>query len=284
MPAGQPFGLSLLHDAFTLHRFRIAHHHRKGLHRAVLERPEPFNSGGIAGITAQMESTNALDRGDLSFHDRTPDCCDRLCAAYVCADQIDLRAACIAADGLCIVAAGHRIFIFAAAFRTHREFRHTRAFPVVGHRIKNRQARAALGAVDERMQVAPVLRVKQLPAAFVAGGDVGRDKDIAVFPLGFDNGKFPVFRCILHRLHFCIEDHGALRRFLCNGFLKCRKGLRFPLRIDLHIRSLVRHRTANAVPSSRDRGKRTESDTLYNAEKLHFYGAHVSVLNSALTA
>ena len=69
-----------------------------------------------------------------------------------------------------------RILVLAAAVLAEPEAGHRRVRPVVGHRADDREARAALGAVHERVAVAPVGRVEQLAHALVAGGDVRRDQ------------------------------------------------------------------------------------------------------------
>ncbi len=86
-----------------------------------------------------------------------------------------------------------RIEIFALAVRTQREGRHAGVVAVVGQRLDQRVARAALGAVDERVAVTPVLRVLQLMAAVVAHevirghedtrvgiGRTGRDQEVGI--------------------------------------------------------------------------------------------------------
>ena len=60
--------------------------------------------------------------------------------------------------------------------RAHREAGHRRGRPVVREPGDDRVARAAVGAGDERVPVAPVARVAQVGQAVVADGDVRSDE------------------------------------------------------------------------------------------------------------
>ena len=62
------------------------------------------------------------------------------------------------------------------AGRAHREPGHRRGRPVVGHAAHDREAGAAIRAVDERVAEAAVGRVPQLGEAVVAGRGVRRDR------------------------------------------------------------------------------------------------------------
>ena len=68
-----------------------------------------------------------------------------------------------------------RILVLRPARAAHLEPRHRRQRPVVGDAAHDREPRAAVGAVDERVAVAPVGRVEQLAQAVVACRRVGSD-------------------------------------------------------------------------------------------------------------
>ena len=53
---------------------------------------------------------------------------------------------------------------------------HGRQRPVVGDAVDNGKARAAVGAIDKGVQMAPVMRIEKLLQAIVAGGDVRGDE------------------------------------------------------------------------------------------------------------
>ena len=78
--------------------------------------------------------------------------------------------------GLRVEAAVARVLVLPPAGRTQREAPHRRPLAVVGQVLDDGEPRAAVGAVGERVVVAPVGRVEQLAPAVVAGGDVRRDE------------------------------------------------------------------------------------------------------------
>ena len=79
------------------------------------------------------------------------------------------------------------IFIFTAG--AHGKFCHTRPFPVIGHGIEDGHAGAAGRAVDEWMEIAAVLRIKQFFFAIVTDGDIRRHKDVSFLGRTFNNRK-----------------------------------------------------------------------------------------------
>src|SRR5260370_16576106 len=73
-----------------------------------------------------------------------------------------------------------RIAIFANALETHREARHGGERAVVRHTSHNCEARAAVGAVVERVAKTAIGAAKNLPHTIVAGGDVRCDQNVAI--------------------------------------------------------------------------------------------------------
>ena len=67
------------------------------------------------------------------------------------------------------------IAILGEAVRAHLERRHARRGAVIRNRPKNRKSRTAMGAIRERIAIAPVRRVADVGHAFGAGGGVGDD-------------------------------------------------------------------------------------------------------------
>ena len=64
------------------------------------------------------------------------------------------------------------IVVLRLAIGTHQEGSHRRLGPVVGNILDDREARTAVGAVDERVPVAAVARVEELSQAVIADGNV----------------------------------------------------------------------------------------------------------------
>ena len=72
------------------------------------------------------------------------------------------------------------ILIFGAALGAHLERGHCGSLAVVGSGFDDREPWAAVGTVDERIQVPVVLWIVKVEKAVIAGGYVGGDKDGAV--------------------------------------------------------------------------------------------------------
>ena len=166
------------HHALAANGGKVGEHDREGLERPVLEGAQSGDGLLVRGVAAQVEAADALDRGDAAVPDHVPRADDRVGTAQAGlalgeGQREDLGTAVVAADGLGVVAPRGGVGVLARAVLAHRELRHARALAVVGHRVEDRDAGAAGGAVDEGMQVAPVARVKELPLARIADGDVG---------------------------------------------------------------------------------------------------------------
>ncbi len=112
-----------------------------------------------------MIAAEPLDRHDLSLAQERYD---------LVQPERELGAAVGAAGGLGVEAAIGRVLVLAPALGAQLERGHGRVGAVVGNRAHDREARAAVGAVDERVPVAAVGRVEQLAQTVVAGGDIGR--------------------------------------------------------------------------------------------------------------
>src|SRR5208282_2222531 len=76
-----------------------------------------------------------------------------------------------------------RILIFLKAGRTHGERRHRGARPVVRNVANDGETRPAVGAIDEWIEVTPVVRVEHLTQAIRADCDVRRNQRANLFPL-----------------------------------------------------------------------------------------------------
>ena len=77
-----------------------------------------------------------------------------------------------------------RIVVLRAAALAHHERRHRRQRPVVGDAAHDREAGAAVGAVDERVAKAPVGRVEELGQAVLARRRVRRHGCVGELPAG----------------------------------------------------------------------------------------------------
>ena len=83
-----------------------------------------------------------------------------------------------ASQGLGVEAAVRRGFVFGAAVVTERKISHRGVGPVVGHGRDDGVARAALGAIDKGVAVAPLSWIVQLFHAVVTGVQVRWQVDL----------------------------------------------------------------------------------------------------------
>jgi len=66
-----------------------------------------------------------------------------------------------------------RIIVFTPAGRTHGEDAHRGLIAIIGDILNNREARPAVGAVDKRVVVAPVIRIEKFVQAIVTERGIG---------------------------------------------------------------------------------------------------------------
>jgi hypothetical protein len=76
-----------------------------------------------------------------------------------------------------------RIVIFAGAIVTHSKDCHGGFGPVIGNVVNDGVSWSAVGAVNERIEVSPVLRLKEFPEAIAAGCCVRRYEGCSLFTL-----------------------------------------------------------------------------------------------------
>ena len=120
----------------------LSDHHRERLGLARLARPQPRDRRLVARVADQMKAADALHRDDPAGRDAS---------AIVSIGDVDARPAARAGDRLGVEAAVGGIAIVARAILAHRERRHRGLRAVIGQRARQRVARAAMGAVDERI-------------------------------------------------------------------------------------------------------------------------------------
>jgi hypothetical protein len=130
----------------------------------------------LAGVAGQVITAQALNAYDPAVFEELPGLLERVFApgADLAVDlQPDLWAAVRAGDGLGVEATVQRILILGGTGRAHGERRHGGQRPIIGNVFDDGEAGAAVGAVDERIAVAAISRVKQFSQAVGTGADVG---------------------------------------------------------------------------------------------------------------
>jgi len=151
----------------------------------------------------------------------------------------------VAGVGLGMKAPVRRVLILLPTRRAKRERRHRGIRPVVRHLANNGKTRAAVGAVNKRITVAAVIRVKQLLTARLAGGGIRHDVGIhlpgaAVLNHEIVRQRFPAVRPTGHLVD--------LRQRRALGVQR-RNEIRFSARRpqpDQHPGAVVEHATFHA--------------------------------------
>ena len=170
--SGQDLPLGFIDNAGAQDCLFVAHHHREGFDRAMLPLTKARHRLLRCGVATQVESADSLHRQDLPFGQHLPGETDRVMAALISSQKINLRTAVIAADRLCIIPSRGGILILFRTPCAHGKFLHAGPGTVIGQLIENRQPRATLRTVDEGVKIPPVPRIEQLPPAFLTGGDI----------------------------------------------------------------------------------------------------------------
>ena len=262
---GQNFALRLRQNTFFPHGLFIPHHDRKRLGGPVLSLPQPVDRLRVIRPAAQMKAADALDRRDPALREDAPHRPDRIPPALRSSDEINLRAACIAAHRLRVIAPRGRRLIFLPAGTAHRKHLHRRALPVIGKTFENRQPRAARCTVDERMQIAAVVRIKQLPPAVVAERDIRWNENLSLLPGALHDRKTRADRRVRYLLAINFQNHGARRRLLLKETQKGRNLPLLSLRRHLDKRALIAYRAGDPAPFRQPHRRRAEPDSLHNS-------------------
>ncbi len=192
-PAQQPLLLRPEQDQRAC-GVEVGRHQGERLVLPVLARAQRGDGVLVVGAAREVVAADALDGDDEAVEQRGGSRRDRVdSAGYGAAsrDRIDATSRCdaraAARDGaalaveqprarpalragvrLGVEAAVERVLVLRPAGRAEREAGHRRARAVVGDAAHDREARAAVGAVDERVAEAAVARVAQLGQAGVA--------------------------------------------------------------------------------------------------------------------
>ena len=158
---------------------QVERHQRERPVLAPLARAQRGDRDRVPGAAREVVAAEPLDRDDRAVEQRRRGGRDRIAGGERAAagvEQRRMRAAGRAGVRLGVEAAVERVVVLRPAGCAHREAGHRRARAVVGDSAHDREPRAAVGAVDERVAVAAVAGVAQLVQARVAGRAVGGDR------------------------------------------------------------------------------------------------------------
>ncbi|MCG3119758.1 MAG: hypothetical protein ALAOOOJD_02269 [bacterium] len=141
----------------------------------------------IGGIDQQMKSANAFHGHNLAAQERIDRLEDRVIfdgeRQPFMIPQLHLRPAPRAGIRLRVKTPVGGIVIFGATIQTHRKTFHRGVRTIIRQRRDDRKARTAVGAIGERITIAPVGRIKNFSQTIRTGGNVGQNK--SAFLTGF---------------------------------------------------------------------------------------------------
>ncbi|OPZ61005.1 MAG: hypothetical protein BWY87_00100 [Deltaproteobacteria bacterium ADurb.Bin510] len=245
----------------------VGHHHGQGLGLALLALAQELDGLVVVGRDRQVKAADALDGQDTAGHElhhgqRQGVVIVERHAAQVA--QLKPGAADRAGVGLGVEAPVGRVGVFAGAVVAELETSHRGARAVVGQVGHDRQARAAVGAVDEGVAVAPVLGIEEFAQAVGAGGRVGRQVGGpgAADAAGGDHEA--AFALGLELLGRAAADAGPGRQLVETGLETSELQL-IALDLDLDALGTVAHEAAQADAVGQAVDKGPESHALHRA-------------------
>ena len=151
----------------------VTHHDGERLRRAALAVPQLGHGRRITRVAHQLVAAEPLQRDDPAPGDGLDRRTQRFLAAQFVPRQA--RTADGAGHGFGVEAPVAGVGVLGRAVGAEREAPHRRTDPVVRKVLDDGGARPAVGAVDERVAVAPVAGVAHLAQAGVADRRVRRD-------------------------------------------------------------------------------------------------------------
>ena len=153
------------------------HHHGERFMRPALCGPQLFQRGRVVGAAGQVEAAEALQRTYPAGYQQLGGPLQGGGAVQSLSRALEpyRRAADGAGVGLGVKAPVQGVRVLAPAVGAHLKARHRGGGAVVRHAFDYGEARAAIGAVGERVEVPSVGGIQQFPAAVGAEREVGRD-------------------------------------------------------------------------------------------------------------
>ena len=177
----------------------------------------------------------------------------------VAADQRQAGTALRARIRLRVKTPVRRIVVLAPARLAHRERRHRRRGPVVGHVARDGEPRPAVGAVGERVAIAAVGRVEDFADAFRAGREIRRNRhaQVGATRARHDGERVQSLGCDGAGAH--IQDLRRRRRLVDQPIGEIIERALRPERIDDHAGGVVADAAGHALFRSAACRSRAES-------------------------
>ena len=154
------------------------------------------------------------------------------------------------------------VLVLPPALRTHLEMDHGGSRPVVGQAPGDREPRAAVGAVDERVPVAAIAGIEQLPDAVITGRRVGRKSRFGPARRSAREDAKPALPARCQRLDRQVVHSSEWRRRVREPREQLVHPARFSLRLEQRTGRLVEHVTPEPEFLGQPVDEGTKADSL----------------------
>jgi hypothetical protein len=205
------------------HLLNRPNHHREGLVIALFSASQTTRRGVVIGADGQMKSAQPLDGDDLSLQQHSPTDFDRIAGGLppFGVDQLHLRPALMTCDRLSMKASIRRRCELLSTGRAHCKAGHGRIAPVIRNAPNDRETRAALSAVRQRVSAPTLAGRKNFSHAIGTCGRVDHDvRTGARAGVTAENAKRGIIRKRRHQLLFNRADYGRGWMLLVQRALK----------------------------------------------------------------
>ncbi len=175
--------------------------------------PQGGDGVGVVRITGEVETTDALDGDDFAGRNPCPRCgndiSDGQTAVFL---EPDMWSAVGAGIGLCVETSVRWVVVLGLAAVAHQERGHGRERPVVRGLSGDGETGPTIGAVDERVAIAPVLWIVHFGTTVGTDFEIWRNQrgGVVVAP-ALDDDKVGVARRVDVTTFDCV-DVGQRRR------------------------------------------------------------------------
>ena len=247
------------------------HHNCKWLDLPVLALPQILNSFLIGGIGAEMESAQSFDSPNISLFQKPNGILHRIIARHfpaISIHKLQLWTAIRAGIRLCMETPVCGIEVFPFTAWAQGELGHGSIFAVIGQGTDYGQPRAAIGAIDKRIQIAAVPGIEKLLQAIFTGGsirgNIGSNLTLLITLQYIKPG-------CTHDIHFLLLNSGnggQGGKFILQGMFKVLDIRCRPFDLGNHTLGGILDKTVQSVFSSQPVNKGPKSHTLYKTLKL----------------
>ncbi len=229
----------------------VRDHQRKGLLLARLTPPELGNGAFVEGVADQVESADSLQSDDTALLQGRGDIGDRMAEA---------RPAGGASGGLGVETTARDVAVVSCARFAKRKSGHRGLRPIVWQAARDRGARTAMGAGDERIEMKPARPIEEVVEAGVAGFGVGNDAS----PQGAGNASADLEAlAAFDRQRRQIDPVDAGKRWTFALKVFDESVGRRPFDLNQDAVAVVQHETSQSVARGESIDERAEADTLH---------------------